>query len=147
MKKVSILIAVCLLALPVTGRADEGCRPPFRGEANPDAPPGGPVWEPIEITGAIDYTIEERDGQPYIRLPVIEKEGVLYKLHLPIPFLKEQDIRSGEVITVGGKGRPSAWSRDRSVSVIVLFVETDGVRKAVPWPSRTEPEKNKKQRL
>ncbi|MDY3938722.1 MAG: hypothetical protein SOZ27_00380 [Spirochaetia bacterium] len=146
MKKVPVVIAICLFALPVTGYADENCRLPFRSGENPDAGTV-PIWEPIEITGTIDYTIEEKDGQPYIRLPVIEKEGILYKLHLPIPFLKEQNIRSGQMITVTGKGRPSAWSKDRSVSVIVLSVESDGIKKTVPWPSRTERKDSIKQRL
>lgn len=136
MKRAALLIALCLSAFTVTAQSanrDRFCREP---KENDTVLPE--IWQPAEISGRIEYSVGEKDGKPLIRLPVIEKDGILYKLHVPMPFLKEAGIRSGDYITVTGKARPSAWTKDRSVSFIVLSVKTEETEKEVLWPSRRE---------
>lgn len=131
MKRLPVLLAACLFVFPIAAQSEKPNCLPCRGPEKTE-PMLPETWQPIEISGQIEFVIGEKDGKPFLRLPVILKDGILYKLHLPIPFLKEENIRSGETVTVTGKGRPSFWTKDRSVSVIVFSVETGGVKKEIP---------------
>lgn len=135
MRKLPVLITLCLFVFPAAAQSEKGAGFPCRTSGK-EGQILSEIWQPIEVSGQIEFGVGTKNGKPFIGLPVIEKDGILYKLHIPMPFLEKEGIRSGDTVTVTGKGRPSAWTKDLSVSVVVMSVKTGETEKKVLWPSR-----------